>query len=186
WSPLPCPPIVSSIRTLRSLCGRTAPPSSVPAKLTGPSVSARKGGARGGLGSGGAGAARSGGLGPPPMATVRARRTAAMRRRFMVSPSAVRWALRCARGEVPAVRASDRKSEVKSAASRFTRCLRRAVLDCVTWSDAMNAAVPRILVVEDELAIQRGLCDVLVYRGYAPTGVADGDAGLREALGGAY
>ena len=50
----------------------------------------------------------------------------------------------------------------------------------------MNASAPRILVVEDELAIQRGLCDVLVYRGYAPTGVADGDAGLREALRGAY
>jgi DNA-binding response OmpR family regulator len=45
---------------------------------------------------------------------------------------------------------------------------------------------PRILVVEDEVAIQRGLCDVLAYRGYAPHGVANGDDGLREALGGGF
>ena len=41
---------------------------------------------------------------------------------------------------------------------------------------------PRILVVEDELAIQRGLCDVLAYHGYQPTGVASGEEGLREGL----
>jgi len=45
---------------------------------------------------------------------------------------------------------------------------------------------PRILVVEDEIAIQRGLCDVLAYRGYAPHGVANGDDGLRAALGGDF
>lgn len=45
---------------------------------------------------------------------------------------------------------------------------------------------PRILVVEDELAIQRGLCDVLAYRGYAPTGVANGEDGLREGLAGGF
>jgi DNA-binding response OmpR family regulator len=50
----------------------------------------------------------------------------------------------------------------------------------------MTASTPRILVVEDELAIQRGLCDVLAYRGYAPTGVADGEAGLREGLNGGF
>jgi two-component system response regulator RegX3 len=50
----------------------------------------------------------------------------------------------------------------------------------------MSATAPRILVVEDELAIQRGLCDVLAYRGYAPTGVADGDTGLREGMGGNF
>jgi len=44
----------------------------------------------------------------------------------------------------------------------------------------------RILVVEDEPAIQRGLCDVLAYRGYAPTGVANGEDGLREGLDGGF
>jgi len=48
------------------------------------------------------------------------------------------------------------------------------------------STAPRILVVEDEVAIQRGLCDVLAYRGYAPHGVASGDDGLREALGGGF
>ncbi|RIK91108.1 MAG: DNA-binding response regulator [Proteobacteria bacterium] len=50
----------------------------------------------------------------------------------------------------------------------------------------MSASSARILVVEDELAIQRGLCDVLAYRGHAPTGVADGETGLREALRGGF
>jgi two-component system response regulator RegX3 len=45
---------------------------------------------------------------------------------------------------------------------------------------------PRILVVEDEPAIQRGLCDVLAYHGYEPTGVAAGDEGLRAAQVGAF
>lgn len=39
-----------------------------------------------------------------------------------------------------------------------------------------------ILVVEDEEAIRRGLCDVLAYHGYAPTGLGSGEDGLREAL----
>ena len=47
-------------------------------------------------------------------------------------------------------------------------------------------STPRILVVEDEIAIQRGLCDVLAYRGYAPTGVADGEDGLRAGLAGGF
>jgi two-component system response regulator RegX3 len=50
----------------------------------------------------------------------------------------------------------------------------------------MNAAAPRILVVEDELVIQRGLCDVLAYHGYAPVGVASGEEGLREGLRGGF
>ena len=50
----------------------------------------------------------------------------------------------------------------------------------------MQKPGPRILVVEDELAIQRGLCDVLAYRGYAPTGVANGDEGLHEGLQGDF
>ena len=43
-----------------------------------------------------------------------------------------------------------------------------------------------ILVVEDEASIRRGLCDVLAYQGYAPTGVETGEAGLQAALGNAY
>ena len=43
-----------------------------------------------------------------------------------------------------------------------------------------------ILVVEDELAIQRGLCDVLAFHGYQPTGVETGEDGLREGRTGRY
>jgi DNA-binding response OmpR family regulator len=43
-----------------------------------------------------------------------------------------------------------------------------------------------VLVVEDEDAIRTGLCDVLAFRGYAPTGVATGDHGLREAVSGRH
>lgn len=43
-----------------------------------------------------------------------------------------------------------------------------------------------ILVVEDEEAIRRGLCDVLAYQGYAPRGVESGEEGLREALTNGY
>jgi DNA-binding response OmpR family regulator len=39
-----------------------------------------------------------------------------------------------------------------------------------------------ILVVEDEEPIRRGLCDVLAFHGYAPCGVADGEAGLESGL----
>jgi DNA-binding response OmpR family regulator len=39
-----------------------------------------------------------------------------------------------------------------------------------------------ILVVEDEEAIRRGVCDVLAYHGFAPEGVARGDDGLRRGL----
>jgi len=41
---------------------------------------------------------------------------------------------------------------------------------------------PSILVIEDEEAILRGLCDVLAFRGYAPEGAARGDLGLEMAL----
>jgi DNA-binding response OmpR family regulator len=44
----------------------------------------------------------------------------------------------------------------------------------------------QILVVEDERAIRRGLCDALAYHGYAPTGVETGEDGLREALTNRY
>ncbi len=56
----------------------------------------------------------------------------------------------------------------------------------------MSAAPPlaaharRILVVEDEPAIQRGLCDVLRYHGHRAHGVDDGEDGLREGLGADY
>ena len=44
----------------------------------------------------------------------------------------------------------------------------------------------RILVVEDEDAIRRGLCDLLAFHGHDPVPVARGDEGLREALEGSY
>ncbi len=47
--------------------------------------------------------------------------------------------------------------------------------------DPESSGLP-ILVVEDEEAILRGLCDVLAFRGYAPEGVARGDLGLERAL----
>jgi DNA-binding response OmpR family regulator len=49
-----------------------------------------------------------------------------------------------------------------------------------------NATGLGILVVEDEIAIQRGLCDVLAYHGHVPTAAATGEDGLREALAGDY
>ncbi|MCP4039213.1 MAG: response regulator transcription factor [bacterium] len=39
-----------------------------------------------------------------------------------------------------------------------------------------------ILVVEDEEPIRRGLCDVLAYHGYLPSGAGDGEAGLEAGL----
>ena len=44
----------------------------------------------------------------------------------------------------------------------------------------------RVLVVEDEESIREGVCDLLAYHGFAPTGVEDGQKGLREALEGHY
>jgi two-component system response regulator RegX3 len=52
--------------------------------------------------------------------------------------------------------------------------------------DASHEAKPRILLVEDEEAIRRGLCDVLIYHGYQPVGVGTGSEGLREALAGDF
>jgi len=43
-----------------------------------------------------------------------------------------------------------------------------------------------ILVVEDESVLATGMCDVLAFRGYAPTAVGSGEEGLRRALGGRY
>ena len=44
----------------------------------------------------------------------------------------------------------------------------------------------RLLIVEDEEAIRSGLVDVFVYHGYEVDTAADGDDGLRKALGGRY
>ncbi len=44
----------------------------------------------------------------------------------------------------------------------------------------------RILVIEDEPAIQSGLCDVLAFHGHAPTGADTGEDGLREGMVGQY
>lgn len=45
-----------------------------------------------------------------------------------------------------------------------------------------HAAGLPILVVEDEEAIMRGLCDVLAFRGYSPSAAGRGDLGLERAL----
>ena len=44
----------------------------------------------------------------------------------------------------------------------------------------------RILIVEDDPAILKGLCDVLVFNGYAVDGIDDGDRGCKSALSGQY
>jgi DNA-binding response OmpR family regulator len=44
----------------------------------------------------------------------------------------------------------------------------------------------RILVVEDEPAIRRGLLDVLAHHGFEATGAATGEEGLRAGLSGAH
>jgi DNA-binding response OmpR family regulator len=44
----------------------------------------------------------------------------------------------------------------------------------------------RILIVEDEDLIRRGLVDALQHREYAASGVGDGEAGLREAKAGGW
>lgn len=50
----------------------------------------------------------------------------------------------------------------------------------------MEQAKTRILVVEDDPAIARGLCDVLVFNGYHAETVADGNRGCESALEGAW
>jgi two-component system response regulator RegX3 len=47
----------------------------------------------------------------------------------------------------------------------------------------MTRSKIRILVVEDDPALQRGLLDVLVFNGYEAEGEADGAAGLAAGLG---
>jgi two-component system response regulator RegX3 len=50
----------------------------------------------------------------------------------------------------------------------------------------MEQGKPRILVVEDEVAIREGLADVLVFHGYRVDAVGDGREGLKKALSGQY
>ena len=50
----------------------------------------------------------------------------------------------------------------------------------------MTQPKAHILVVEDDAAIRRGLCDVLVFNGYAVDGIADGVKGCESALSGQY
>jgi DNA-binding response OmpR family regulator len=69
---------------------------------------------------------------------------------------------------------------VKAGGRRFGFQCETLTLDIV-----MEAKAP-ILVVEDEAAIRSGLCDILTYHGYAPTGVENGKDGLRRALDGSY
>jgi len=51
------------------------------------------------------------------------------------------------------------------------------------YTAAMAPERPRasVLVVEDELPIREGVCDVLAYHGFAARGVGDGEEGLRAA-----
>lgn len=44
----------------------------------------------------------------------------------------------------------------------------------------------RVLVVEDDAAIRRGIVDALGFDGYQTVDVGDGDAGLRSALNGSF
>jgi two-component system response regulator RegX3 len=54
-------------------------------------------------------------------------------------------------------------------------------LDTVTERRHAESSGLPILVVEDEEAILRGLCDVLAFHGYEPEGCARGDRGLEAA-----
>jgi DNA-binding response OmpR family regulator len=50
----------------------------------------------------------------------------------------------------------------------------------------MDQPKARILVVEDDPAILKGLCDVLVFNGYAADGVSEGTRGFEAALSGQF
>ncbi|MCP4714902.1 MAG: response regulator transcription factor [Deltaproteobacteria bacterium] len=50
----------------------------------------------------------------------------------------------------------------------------------------MEKPKAKILVVEDDPPILKGLLDVLIFNGFAPTGVADGGEGLEQALNHSY
>jgi two-component system response regulator RegX3 len=70
--------------------------------------------------------------------------------------------------------------------SGFTLRLRKSLREGrnveAMHSEAREEKGASVLVVEDEDAIRRGLCDVLVYHGHAPTEVTTGEEGLAAAL----
>ena len=51
---------------------------------------------------------------------------------------------------------------------------------------APPAHATTVLVIEDEPAIRRGICDALGYAGYVPTPCGHGREGLEAALSGRY
>ena len=51
---------------------------------------------------------------------------------------------------------------------------------------SMENSGAAVLVVEDELAIRQGLCDVLAFHGHQPTGVGTGEEGLQRGRSGQY
>ncbi len=50
----------------------------------------------------------------------------------------------------------------------------------------MNDTKTKILIVEDEEPIRKGLCDLFVYNGYEVDWASDGKEGLKKALSGRY
>lgn len=58
----------------------------------------------------------------------------------------------------------------------------RDVHDAHNPVDAHDARKGRLLIIEDEAAILRGLCDVLRYRGYEVHAATDGATGLQLGL----
>ena len=46
----------------------------------------------------------------------------------------------------------------------------------------MKQSKARILVVEDDSSLLRGLMDVLIFNGYEVKGAADGEQGLKAGL----
>jgi len=68
----------------------------------------------------------------------------------------------------------------------FTEAARRVADNPFVGEQRDDDNKTRILVVEDEEAIRRGLCDVLAYHGHAPIEAEDGERGLELALGGGF
>lgn len=68
----------------------------------------------------------------------------------------------------------------------FTKDLRKHGVGVADTRDVVDERKTKILVVEDEEAIRRGLCDVLAYHGHAPTTASDGDEGLELASSGDF
>ena len=50
----------------------------------------------------------------------------------------------------------------------------------------MKPGKPQLLIIEDEEPIRQGLADVFVFNGYEVDTAADGESGLKKALGGGF